>query len=841
MKFLIKAFAISLIILNPGLAQVTGLEGWDIVLDPGHSRTENMGIYNHSEAERNLRVAWALRDYLLNTTDIDTVYLTRTNDQQIVSLSQRTDYANRIGASWYHSIHSDAEPPPRNSTLLLWGQHYNGQEKNPPGGQALSDIMVDLLTRGMRIDTRGSIGDCSFYTWSDFCKNSGGPYLHVNRTTTMPSELSEAGSHTNPTQNQRFMNAEFKKMEAKTFYWSILKLHGIERPYVGTCMGIIRDEETGVPVNGAIVKLDGQTYITDTYESLFHKYSNDANQLHNGFYFLEDLAHDTLTMTVDAKGYRSDTLQVAIVDTFFTFADVELVPNAAPYVIATTPIEGDTTVRPDDYLIFDFSRRMDKTSVEDNFSIAPYTTGKFFWTNENAKMLFKPDSLSYLTEYTVTIGSGAKDLYEHFFDGNGDGTPGDPFELHFRTGPRDITAPEIVSIFPPQNGSDIDLQPIIRIQYDEELDASSINPDELVTLERFKDRTAVPGILEHYVVNDTSILCYFPAEKLFFDEVYITRIASGLRDITGNETDQFAAYSFSTAEYDYAITTIDNFDSNAEANWWAPQQSGSTTGILTEQTGRKAIGSRVNHITNSSTAIELSYGWDVNAPSHLIRLYAGGSAPRGVTFNSEYMMQLYVFGDGSGNLIRFCVDDKYPVAAASNHEVSPWIALDWIGWKLISWDMSPGETGTWLGDGTLDGTLRFDSIQLTYNPDSPISGTIYLDDLRVVKKKYVDVADKNDIPLPATTDLRQNYPNPFNPQTTIQYDLPAGSHHVRLVIYDMLGKQVRTLVDGNQSGGSHSILWNGRDDNGQQVASGIYVYKLSAGKQSYTKQMTLVR
>jgi hypothetical protein len=204
-------------------------------------------------------------------------------------------------------------------------------------------------------------------------------------------------------------------------------------------------------------------------------------------------------------------------------------------------------------------------------------------------------------------------------------------------------------------------------------------------------------------------------------------------------------------------------------------------------------------------------------------------------------MQLYVFGDGSGNLIRFCVDDKYPVAAASNHEVSPWITLDWMGWKLISWDMSLGETGTWLGDGALDGTLRFDSIQLTYNPDSPISGTIYLDDLRVVKKKYVDVADKNDIPLPATTDLLQNYPNPFNPQTTIQYDLPAGSHHVRLVIYDMLGKQVQTLVDGNQSGGSHSILWDGRDDNGQQVASGIYVYKLSAGKQSYTKRMTLVR
>ncbi len=146
-------------------AQVTGLAGWNIFLDPGHSQRENVGAYGYSEAERNLRVGLRLREMLLNETDIDTVYISRTNDQQQVSLTQRTDFANRVAAAWFHSIHSDAGDPSANSTLLLWGQYYNGQEKYPRGGKAMSDIMVGLLTKGMRTTTRGSIGDCSIYNW----------------------------------------------------------------------------------------------------------------------------------------------------------------------------------------------------------------------------------------------------------------------------------------------------------------------------------------------------------------------------------------------------------------------------------------------------------------------------------------------------------------------------------------------------------------------------------------------------------------------------------------------------------------------------------------------------
>ena len=114
MKFLYNFFFAVIIVLTlPDFSngQVTGLSGWNIFVDPGHSQNENVGIYGYSEAKKVLQVGLNLRQLLLSKTDIDTVYMSRTNESQLVSLSQRTDYANSVGADWYHSIHSDAGSP----------------------------------------------------------------------------------------------------------------------------------------------------------------------------------------------------------------------------------------------------------------------------------------------------------------------------------------------------------------------------------------------------------------------------------------------------------------------------------------------------------------------------------------------------------------------------------------------------------------------------------------------------------------------------------------------------------------------------------------------------------
>lgn len=93
--------------------------------------------------------------------------------------------------------------------------------------------------------------------------------------------------------------------------------------------------------------------------------------------------------------------------------------------------------------------------------------------------------------------------------------------------------------------------------------------------------------------------------------------------------------------------------------------------------------------------------------------------------------------------------------------------------------------------------------------------------------------------IPLTTALHDNYPNPFNPSTTISYSL-AESGHARIIVFNSLGQQVRTLADGPQSAGVHVVQWDGRNENGQNVSSGVYFYRLTAGRFMQTKRMMLV-
>ncbi len=89
--------------------------------------------------------------------------------------------------------------------------------------------------------------------------------------------------------------------------------------------------------------------------------------------------------------------------------------------------------------------------------------------------------------------------------------------------------------------------------------------------------------------------------------------------------------------------------------------------------------------------------------------------------------------------------------------------------------------------------------------------------------------------VPATFALNQNYPNPFNPSTVISYQLPSNSR-VSLKIYDILGREVATLVDGYQTAGVHQAQFNA-----QNLSSGVYLYRLSAPGQDFVKKMLLLK
>ncbi len=105
---------------------------------------------------------------------------------------------------------------------------------------------------------------------------------------------------------------------------------------------------------------------------------------------------------------------------------------------------------------------------------------------------------------------------------------------------------------------------------------------------------------------------------------------------------------------------------------------------------------------------------------------------------------------------------------------------------------------------------------------------------------YGDAAAKTDPTLPEAFSLDQNYPNPFNPSTTISFSLPSAGE-ARLEVYNVQGQLVKTLVEGHLDAGTHQVVWDGTDGTGAEVASGVYLYRLTAGDQVETRKMSLVK
>lgn len=171
----------------------------------------------------------------------------------------------------------------------------------------------------------------------------------------------------------------------------------------------------------------------------------------------------------------------------------------------------------------------------------------------------------------------------------------------------------------------------------------------------------------------------------------------------------------------------------------------------------------------------------------------------------------------------------------------PGVAADAGGRRL--WATYYFTISSWGGIAT-DG-ITFDTMTFSY-------GTEYL---------FVDINDNQIFPiwtgefifgnptdiipiatpiLPETFQLSQNYPNPFNPETNISFDIPFKSM-VSIKIYNILGREITTLVENKLSAGKYSVTWDGADSNGRKVSSGIYLYRIDAGNFTETRKMILLK
>lgn len=159
------------------------------------------------------------------------------------------------------------------------------------------------------------------------------------------------------------------------------------------------------------------------------------------------------------------------------------------------------------------------------------------------------------------------------------------------------------------------------------------------------------------------------------------------------------------------------------------------------------------------------------------------------------------------------------------------------GWveaaKLTASDAGPGR---FFGRPAISGNLV-----LIGDPGdddaAPNSGSAYIYEFFTDKLRKAETSTGS---IPNKFALEQNYPNPFNPETEIRFQLPqAGT--VVLRIFNTLGQEIRRLADEQYDAGSHTVRWDGKDNRGREVSSGIYLYQLQAGDFSQIKKMTLLR
>ena len=99
---------------------------------------------------------------------------------------------------------------------------------------------------------------------------------------------------------------------------------------------------------------------------------------------------------------------------------------------------------------------------------------------------------------------------------------------------------------------------------------------------------------------------------------------------------------------------------------------------------------------------------------------------------------------------------------------------------------------------------------------------------------------EDEVNLPSRFALKGNYPNPFNPSTNIAYSIDMRAN-VNIKIFSLLGEEIATLYSGNVIPGTHEVKWNGVDNAGNAVASGVYIYRVEADKQALTGKMMLLK
>ena len=218
------------------------------------------------------------------------------------------------------------------------------------------------------------------------------------------------------------------------------------------------------------------------------------------------------------------------------------------------------------------------------------------------------------------------------------------------------------------------------------------------------------------------------------------------------------------------------------------------------------------------------------------------SPPANVVLDSlsgtQVVIPLNLTNTGSESIDAFGLKFTYPTKL-----------LSFTGTDTAGQENTPGEIivgGFNPTPATNSGVLLNVIFEVTSEPGSDsLKLTNFADDIAGAATKpgtisYTVVSVQQNESVPSEFSLMQNYPNPFNPTTTIRYELPVSSYVV-LTVYNILGQEIRTLVNAEQTAGVKTVVWDAADAFGRPAVSGIYFYKIEASDFSRTLKLMLMK
>ena len=163
-------------------------------------------------------------------------------------------------------------------------------------------------------------------------------------------------------------------------------------------------------------------------------------------------------------------------------------------------------------------------------------------------------------------------------------------------------------------------------------------------------------------------------------------------------------------------------------------------------------------------------------------------------------------------------------------------AASWVTLDHTMGSVAPGDSGlVWVFWHGVDTEALNEGYLGVYSND-PVNPVM---NVHLILDVLTGIDDMEDL-IPTKYALHQNFPNPFNPSTTIKYDLKAKTD-IKLTIYNVLGQKVRTLVNTNQTAGFQKVVWNGLNEIGEQVSTGVYIYRIEAGDFVKARKMVFMK